>query len=148
VIGCVFGSLIFKFAGLDGATFPFFLLVCALEIVAGCSVISLVAALAPSIEVAMVLATFSNGLSMLFAGFFVTIQSIPVYYLWLYYSSYVQWALSAMVVNQFGRDSPFLDAIIFGDKPQPDKWHCLYFLVGILIAFRFATYVVLRIRTS
>ena len=41
-------------------------------------------------------------LIMLFGGFYVNVDRIPPWISWLRYTSYMYWAFSGMVINEFG----------------------------------------------
>eukprot|EP01137_Pigoraptor_chileana_P022975 Opistho-2@88543 len=147
IVGAVFASIVFKFVGLHASTYPFFLLTSVLIIVCGCSSIQLVSALSSNIEVAMVISTFINGMSIVFAGFYVTYANIPAWWKWVYHISYLHYGFAAQVTNQYERrpEGGAVMSYVFGQETAPlDKWICLYILVGMILAFRTLTYIVMR----
>jgi energy-coupling factor transporter ATP-binding protein EcfA2 len=149
MIAVAFGGIVWKLARLD-ENFPFFLLVVLVHIQSSAAVVVFVSALSPSIDVAMVLATFINGLSTIFSGFLVPYGSIPKYFRWIYTGSYIQLASSALTVNQFENGDAearlFLSDYVFEGSHVPDKWRCLLYSVIFAVTLRFLAYLALRFR--
>lgn len=149
MIAVAFGGIVWKLAKLE-ENFPFFLLVVLVHIQSSAAVVVFVSALSPSIDVAMVLATFINGLSTIFSGFLVPYGSIPKYFRWIYTGSYIQLASSALTVNQFeGGDAEaryFLANYVFEGSHVPNKWRCLLYSMIFAICLRFLAYIAIRFR--
>ena len=99
----VFSCVVYWLVGLNSAASSFFLFIFALvltSLVAGSMGIML-GCLFPNAEVAVSLAPVVIIPFMLFAGFYVSLSSIPVWLSWIQYISIFKWALQALIVNEF-----------------------------------------------
>lgn len=64
------------------------------------SVFMLIGALAPNIQVAQILAPIFTVLFLLFGGFYVNNNSVPVYYRWIQYISYFRYGYQIVTYNE------------------------------------------------
>eukprot|EP00698_Gefionella_okellyi_P012708 TRINITY_DN3436_c0_g3_i2.p1 TRINITY_DN3436_c0_g3~~TRINITY_DN3436_c0_g3_i2.p1 ORF type:complete len:1137 (-),score=253.62 TRINITY_DN3436_c0_g3_i2:2148-5558(-) len=100
---CVFLVILYWMTGLNPAADRFFIFTgVSLLLSLSTSTLGVVACAGmATVQNAMYLAPTVLLLGTLFAGFFVNIQTIPVYLSWLQYVSYFKWAYEALVVNEF-----------------------------------------------
>ena len=56
----------------------------------------------PNIMIAQILSPLITVLFMLFGGFYVNTDNIPVYYIWLYYLSFFNYSFQILCYNEFG----------------------------------------------
>jgi len=87
---------------MDFARFLFFLLVEFLITTVIIFLASLFAVGTPSEGIAVMLLGVIMPLFLLFAGFFVSRQSIPGWWIWMYWLSFLHYAVEAMVLEIFG----------------------------------------------
>eukprot|EP01135_Chromosphaera_perkinsii_P011175 Nk52_evm2s2356 gene=Nk52_evmTU2s2356 len=164
VAGVTFSTIMFVCLQFDWDHYTFFLLNTMATVTSGCSVIVFIASISPDMSTSLIFITFIQGLTLMFAGFFgkyhatryptlllpfvlilifylnsslkVFCYNIPVFWKWAYYMSYANYSFSGFVVNEF-EDNPLVLRMIFGNNATiPDKWDCLYVLIGTATIFR------------
>merc|ERR1712151_570703 len=64
------------------------------------SLFMLIGLLAPNIAVAQIISPLVIVLFMLFGGFYVNVDNIPVYYEWLYYLSFFNYGYEILCYNE------------------------------------------------
>eukprot|EP00164_Ancoracysta_twista_P001239 GFYU01001625.1.p1 GENE.GFYU01001625.1~~GFYU01001625.1.p1 ORF type:complete len:684 (+),score=198.94 GFYU01001625.1:158-2209(+) len=69
--------------------------------VTGTSLLCFVSAMSKSIHVANALAMFSILIMMLFDGYYINLDNVPVYYRWLQNLSIMRWGTEAIAINEF-----------------------------------------------
>lgn len=57
--------------------------------------------LSPNPIIATILSPITTVLFLMFGGFYITLDSIPVYYKWIYYISYFRYAYESLLANEF-----------------------------------------------
>jgi len=82
------------------AFFTFLVIVIVLSITAQ-SMGMLIAAVAPSMEVAQAITPVIMTLFMLFGGFYLNVDNIPPWFIWIYWISIFHFGLEAFVINEF-----------------------------------------------
>ena len=138
-----------------------YLLLSLTTVFAGQSLGLLVSIVLPDLALANCLSFVFVLLIMLFGGFYVNVQRIPAWCAWLRYDSFMYWAFSGMVINEFagrtiacgGADDPYAH----GGCPVPGERvisemgysagsvsgsYCAVLGMGVL--FRTAAYLCLR----
>lgn len=60
----------------------------------------LVSSAFPTQEIALVLTPIINVLLMLFGGFYINVNNIPVYFIWVYYISFFRYGFEALASNE------------------------------------------------
>lgn len=113
-----YGTVIYFFVGLaynDGAKissyFMFLLLLFAISLTTGLF-FSMYSALVRVVTIAQAAMSLTAVVFILFSGFTVQPDVIPVYYKWVYWLNYFAWALRGLAVNEF--DSGKYDEIVPG----------------------------------
>ncbi|ETO07140.1 ATP-binding cassette superfamily, partial [Reticulomyxa filosa] len=99
----VFSSVMYWSVNLHPTAAAFFIFI-AVTMLTSLSAISFglfIAALAPSVEAANVMASPLMILQVMFAGFYININNIPIWLRWLENISYVRWAFMAFAINEF-----------------------------------------------
>ncbi|KAG3190259.1 Pleiotropic drug resistance protein 1 [Phytophthora cactorum] len=117
VCECVgFGSLVYWMCGFVAEMGPFvvFLLGMILSSMALSSSFVVLSVLSPNLDVAQPLATLSNVIFSVFAGFVVPLAQFPDYFSWLYWLNPVTWCVRSVIVSQY-RSSSF-EVCTYGDE--------------------------------
>mmetsp|Transcript_12455 Transcript_12455/g.13425 ORF Transcript_12455/g.13425 Transcript_12455/m.13425 type:complete len:680 (-) Transcript_12455:131-2170(-) len=94
---CVLAPLV----GLNPHTFGYFILICMLN---SCVIIALgmvVSALAPNVDAANALSAPFLIIGILFGGFYIKIDSLPIILNWIPYISAFRWSFQALCINEF-----------------------------------------------
>lgn len=60
-----------------------------------------IGAVAPNAQLALIISPILIVLMMLFGGFFIRIENIPVYYSWFRYCSFFMWTIELTMTNEF-----------------------------------------------
>merc|ERR1711991_1285580 len=118
-----------------------------------------VGALAPNVMVGNILVPVITVLFFLFAGFFISAEAIPEWWIWLYYISFFRYSYQAMALNEF-LGSTFTcapgfpqcgpltgEGILQAYGIYEDAswiWQCCLVLLGYIILYRILAYLVLR----
>lgn len=119
-----------------------------------------VGAVSPSLMIANIVAPFFSVFNLLFAGFYINVDSIPVYWTPFKYLSFVRYTFEALVVNEFqglefdcddddyggeGGCYETGDAVI-GSLGFRDvsKYENIYILAGMICGFMIICYLGLR----
>lgn len=93
--------LYFRLVGLNPHTFGYFILICMLN---SCVIIALgmvVSALAPNVDAANALSAPFLIIGILFGGFYIKIDSLPIILNWIPYISAFRWSFQALCINEF-----------------------------------------------
>jgi len=97
----IFGSIIYGLAHLNPPQFGYFLLILMLE---ACTAISLglaVSALVPTVEAANAAGPPVVIIALLFGGFFINLDSLPIVANWIPYLSFLKWTFECLAINEF-----------------------------------------------
>jgi len=99
----LFASVLYWAVNLNdsGVAFVLFLVIIVLTSLSAISLGFLIAAMAPSVEGANVMASPMMILQIMFAGFYINLENIPIWLRWLSNLSYVRWAFMAFAINEF-----------------------------------------------
>ncbi|KAH8066947.1 ATPase [Aureococcus anophagefferens] len=108
----VYANAVYWFVGFTASAFPAFFLVVFLVSLSMRQLFATFAAVMPSAAAAQPAAGLTVVLCVLFSGFVIARDNIPVYWLFFYWFSPVAWGLRAVLVNEF-RSSTY-------DKSTPD----------------------------
>ena len=102
VAPCVlFGCIVYWIVGLNPHHFGYFLLILMLEALAGISLGLAVSALVPTVEAANALGPPMLIIALLFGGFFLNVDSLPIVANWIPYLSLLKWTFEALAINEF-----------------------------------------------
>jgi len=149
----IFSSITYWMIGLqkDPLRFVMFCTTLIAEVFTTSSLFVAVGSIAPNQAIAQILAPISLVLFMLFGGFFLNSDNIPIYYIWLKYMSFFKYVYEVLMYNemqglQFDCSDP-TQCIKTGDI-QLDIlsmsgvviWQNLVILVGIAVAYRFIAF--------
>ncbi|KAG6965831.1 hypothetical protein JG688_00007020 [Phytophthora aleatoria] len=124
VCECVgFGSLVYWMCGFAAEMGPFvvFLLGMILSSMALSSSFVVLSVLSPNLDVAQPLATLSNVIFSVFAGFVVPLAQFPDYFSWLYWLNPVTWCVRSVIVSQY-RSSSF-EVCMYGDENYCERFN-------------------------
>jgi len=99
----IFATIIFWMIGFSNsvADYLYFLLILILVANVGSALGLMIGILAPNSSVAIAVTPAVLLPFMIFSGFFVNSDSIPVYFIWVPWISFVQYGFHALVINQF-----------------------------------------------
>jgi len=97
----VFTNACYWLSGLSSSVYFGFYLVVFLTAASMIQFFGMVAALAPTAQIAQPAAGLIIVLIVLFSGFIIARDDIPVYYTWLYYFSPIAWGLHSLLINEF-----------------------------------------------
>lgn len=105
MLGPIFtGSIVFWMAGLGAGSVMNFVVFLLMLIAIGFVAIGLgmiIACLAPDVETAISLGPISVVLMILFGGFYINIESLPVWLQWVQYLSLMRFAFEGLAKNEF-----------------------------------------------
>ena len=115
----------------------------------------------PNAQVAVTLGPMVTVPSTLFAGYYVSINSIPVWLRWIQYLSLFKWSFQAVAVNEF-HDATFtcspgeICSITSGNQVlqelnmtyPSDLWVAIGVLAGLTVLFRLLAFVFLIFQTK
>ena len=144
----IFSILTYWMVGLNGFAGAFFLFVVIVVLTAysGESVALLASAPASSPQAAAAVTPVLIVCALLFGGFFIQPDTIPVWLRWLRFLSFIYYGFSAVMINQFGSAPPGPDNPLH--KYSINSFGIggnLGFLIMLNLVFRFIAYVLLRI---
>jgi len=100
----------------------------------GCSI--------PDIKTAMEVTPLAFVPQILFAGFFIEMEQIPVFLRWIQYVSGLKWGMNMILANEFGSrydgaDHPRAVAMLEGNDVEEDLiWFYAVILVALIVIFR------------
>ncbi|OQR82090.1 ATP-binding Cassette (ABC) Superfamily, partial [Achlya hypogyna] len=99
----VFGSILYWVCGFanDASVFVVFLVILILTNLAFVGWLFFVTMMSPNLHVAKPAAMVSVFLHILFAGFIITGDNLPGYFVWIYWIDPFAWSLRALAVNQY-----------------------------------------------
>mmetsp|Transcript_12407 Transcript_12407/g.21004 ORF Transcript_12407/g.21004 Transcript_12407/m.21004 type:complete len:659 (+) Transcript_12407:234-2210(+) len=155
----IFSVIVYWMVGLNpqaGCFFIFFVIVMLVSMVAS-SYTSFVGTLTGNAKVAQAVSPIFIVIMLIFGGFFINTNSIPVYFIWLQYLSFFKYSYEAAIVNEFTGLTFTCDASVQrnGVCPMPDGQYVIYeylklgklsiwanilVLVGMVLAYRLAAY--------
>ncbi|CAK5156432.1 unnamed protein product [Aphanomyces euteiches] len=167
----VFGSIVYWLAGFANnvGAFVFFLLILFLANLCFASWFFFIASAVPNILVAQPMSFISILAYVLFAGFIIVKNSIPSYFIWLYWFNPLSWCFHALAVNEYSTED-FNKCIYKGVDyckltNNPDmtfgkytleqygltpgfQWvvYTLFYLVALYFVFSFMSYFFLEFR--
>jgi len=164
--GLLFGAIVYWIVGLNPNAGAFFIFCCIL-IVEGLAAQGLgiaVSAGSPNEKVALAIAPAVTVILILFGGFYINEDTIPVWLSWIKYLSHLFWAFMGLTINNFsGRDgwacpvdpetgaSAATECTLSGDQIlenlqfNPDElWLAFVGLFALIIGFNGIGYILLR----
>lgn len=115
-----------------------------------------ISAAAPNLQVAQILAPVLIILLMLFGGFYVNVENIPGWLVWIEVFSFIKYAYAGLIVNEFAGATDFeceQNTYCLGNGTQVleqqgmigiNKWWELGKLLLLMAGFRATAYVALR----
>jgi len=149
----LFSAIMYWMSGLNPAADRFFiyLAICIANTLCAAGFFSLIAAVSPNTEVGNILSPVTTVLLFLFAGYYLNANSIPDWWIWIYWISYFRYSYPAMLINEFS-GSTFTcptnttmcgsvtgDEILtaFAAPLDPDwVWQCILILMGWVLVYR------------
>jgi len=153
----IFSSISYWMIGFrpDPQRFVMFCVTLITEVFTTSSLFVLVGSVAPNQQIAQVIAPISLILFMLFGGFYLNSDNIPVYYIWLKYLSFFKYTYEILMDNelrglQFDCPDP-KDGCIPSGNIQLDIlgmsnvviWHNFLILLGMAIGYRIIAFIVI-----
>ncbi|KAG2387158.1 hypothetical protein C9374_001490 [Naegleria lovaniensis] len=99
----LFGSVIYWWLGLNAAVERFFMFILIIVVMSltgqalGCAI----ASFAPNPGVAFAIMPVVATILMLFGGFYKNLATIPVYFIWIYWTSIFHFVFESFVINEF-----------------------------------------------
>ncbi|RNA03564.1 white-like isoform X2, partial [Brachionus plicatilis] len=103
IFPAIFVSIVYWMAGLNNDGLKFALCVLAIILVANSAVSfgSFISAAAPSVNAALALSAPLLVPLMIFSGFFLNNETVPSYFIWIKYLSWLNYANEILIVNQW-----------------------------------------------
>ena len=101
----VFACIIYFIVGLNPNTFVWFFLIAMLEAVTAIALGLAISAGTPNIEAANALGPPLVIIALVFGGFYINLDSLPIVANWIPYFSFIRWAFEAMVINEFAGET-------------------------------------------
>ena len=110
VFPVIFGSILYWIVGLNpaGDRFLWFLLITVLTNFSSIGLGFLCGCAAPSVEAATTIGQTLVALMILFSGFFIHVDSLPVWLRWITYISTIRWSFMAFMINEFKGETGFV----------------------------------------
>ncbi len=145
-IPLIFNSILYFMVGLRGTPEAFFtfLGVCILNCICAGSLYSFLGSFSPNALVATLLAFIGTVFLMLFAGFFVPLPILPVWWGWMSWISFFRWSFQSVMINQFaGTVAGDVVLVNYGFDGWAIYNGCLGLIAQIII-FRVLTFVVIK----
>lgn len=99
----LFGVIVYWIIGFNPNPINFFIFLGILLLSGFCAIALglIVGGLAPNVETANAIAPIIVVLMILFGGFYINVESLPVWLRWVEYLSLMQWSFKAMCINEF-----------------------------------------------
>lgn len=97
----LFGCILYWIVGLQPGRFGQFLGIIMLEALTGIALGLAVSAFAPSIDAANALGPPLVVVALIFGGFLINLDSLPIVANWIPYLSFIRWAFEALCINEF-----------------------------------------------
>jgi ABC-type multidrug transport system ATPase subunit/ABC-type multidrug transport system permease subunit len=99
--GIVFGTLIYWIVGLNPVRYGYFLLILLLLVVTAIALGLAVSAASPSADFASGIIVPIVIIPLIFGGFYINLDSLPIVANWVPYASFLRWAFQALIINEF-----------------------------------------------
>jgi ABC-type multidrug transport system ATPase subunit/ABC-type multidrug transport system permease subunit len=99
--GIVFGTLIYWIVGLNRVRYGYFLLILLLEVVTAIALGLAVSAASPNADFASAIVIPIVIIPLIFGGFYINLDSLPIVANWVPYASFLRWAFQALIINEF-----------------------------------------------
>lgn len=90
-----------RLANLNPKTFGYFLLILGFHNITAVTIGLCIGAIAPTVEGASALGTPVIIIMVLFGGFYINVDALPIVANWLPYLSFLRWTYQALLVNEF-----------------------------------------------
>jgi len=97
----IFACILFWLVGLNKTTFGYFILILNLLTLTTVALGMMASAIAPNVEAASAIGTPLIIIAILFGGFYITIDSLPIVANWIPYMSFLRWGFQALCINEF-----------------------------------------------
>lgn len=157
----LWACVVYYIVGLNPNTFGYFILIVMLLSLTGVSLGLWISAMTPNAEAAAALGPPMVIVALIFGGFYINLNSIPIVANWFPYMSLVRWGFEALCINEFKGETftcggsttgycitsgdQVLDGLSFGGKPTS---YAVFGLGMLLLAFVTLAYFFLYISKS
>ena len=101
----LFGCALYWLANLNGNTFGTFLGILSLHSVTSMALGLMISACVPSVEIGAALGPVVVILLLLFGGFYINLDSLPIVANWVPYINYIRYTFEALCVNEFAGET-------------------------------------------
>jgi ATP-binding cassette subfamily G (WHITE) protein 2 len=154
----IFSCIVYWMIGLKATAGGFFIFLLFMELCmfSANSVALLISSIAGNIIMAAATLPLAIEIARLFGGYFMPPVSLPLYFSWIDALSYVKYVYMALTINEFSgltigcpasgvcmNGNQVLSSLGIGFIPI---YACALVLIGLILALRIATYIVLRVR--
>jgi hypothetical protein len=95
------GTITFWLAGLNPKTFGYYLLILGYHNICAITAGLAIGAISPTVESATALGTPIIIIMVLFGGFYINVDALPIVANWLPYLSFLKWTFEALCINEF-----------------------------------------------
>ncbi|KAI3879708.1 hypothetical protein MKX03_014198 [Papaver bracteatum] len=158
LLSLVLASITFPAVSLDGGflSFLFYFLAIFASSWAANSLICLISGLFFQVVVAYTVAMTLVGLFLLYSGFYMNRDRIPLYWIWFHYISPMKYPFQALVLNEFNKPNlcvvklgaePSKSCVVTGldiitklDATDLSKWSCLWITLAFGVIYRILFY--------
>jgi len=97
----IYAIVVYWMVGLNPHRFGYFILILMMEAIVGVSLGLAVSAIAPNTETALNLGPPCIIIALLFGGFYINVDSLPIVANWIPYMSFLKWTFEALCLNEF-----------------------------------------------
>lgn len=137
-LSLAFAAITFWAVGLDGSFIFYFLIILA-SFWAGSSFVTFLSGVVPHVMLGYIIVVAILAYFLLFSGFFINRDRIPVYWIWFHYISLVKYPYEAVLQNEFqdpvkcfARGVQIFDSTPLGALPESLKLKLLDSMSGTL----------------
>ncbi|KAJ0043160.1 hypothetical protein Pint_17567 [Pistacia integerrima] len=164
-VAVIYSFSVYFLVGLCGSwqAFAYFVLVIWVIVIMANSFVLFLSSLAPNYIAGTSLVTILLGAFFLFSGYFISKDSLPKYWLFMYFFSMYKYALDALLINEYSclssrcfiwYEENSTCMVTGGDVLQKrglhekQRWTNIYFLIGFFVLYRVLCFMVLIRRVS
>ena len=161
IFPCVFAGIVYFIVGLrpDAWAFFIFLIITVLVSVSAVGIGFMVGSCAPNIDAANAMAPLIMVITILFGGFYINADQMPVWISWLENLSTIKWTFEAYSINEYTdldltcTEQEQIDGNCFGSGEEVLSylsftrykiWECLVILAGLFLGFHFIAFSCLK----
>ena len=97
----VYACILYWIVGLNAPRFGYFILILMLHVVVTISLGLFISSIAPNVDAANAMGVPFLIIGILFGGFYIDVNSLPIVANWVPYISFIRWSFQALLINEF-----------------------------------------------